>query len=117
MTVTVGGSIDVSKVAGAGLNTEVSTTTTKGTGDGLQVQCDGPWVCNILLTPKLLEVSGDKQGYNTCTNKKSGEPEPYTVRFPITRNGTPKATAAVCACKNYPHWADPGAPKPCPKDC
>ncbi|KAL6722221.1 hypothetical protein ACLMJK_001328 [Lecanora helva] len=115
VTVTVGADISVSDIAGLGLSASVAKTTTKTTSQGASVPCpQGPWKCALAIYPEELKVSGQKEAANRyCSEEeKDGKlPDPYTVFYPVENDsGGIKSRVEVCACKNYDHWDDKGAP-------
>ena len=118
VTVSVGLDIglEYEGIASAGLNVGASITQESSTTDGVEVQCNGPWTCGLLMIPSMLEVSGTQ----TSSNSGCGidpHTDPYTVQFPRKFNNTPRTDFKPCACKNKLAWADEGAPEPCPEDC
>lgn len=118
VTVEVGGELGLNfdDIVSAGVSASVSVTTENGTVDEASAECAGPWTCGLLLTPTLHEVKGSKS-VTTGGCEPSTSSDNYVVRFPLKEGNTPKATFSACACKNKDHWADAGAPVPCPNDC
>ena len=111
---------DFAEIAGdAGISASVTTGTETGITQGISKNCpDGPWKCALIIWPEVTEVSGMQVQYDlaTCTDLGS---EPYQVQYPQKRpDGTYGGSVDVCACKNFAHWADNGAPSiVCPQDC
>ena len=118
VTVEVGAELNLNfdDIVGAGVSASVSVTTEDGTVDEASSECTGPWTCGLLLTPTLHEVKG-KRSDTTGGCEPKTTVDDYVVRFPVKEGNTPKATFSACACKNKDHWADAGAPVPCPNDC
>ncbi|KAL8651756.1 MAG: hypothetical protein Q9226_004561 [Calogaya cf. arnoldii] len=114
-TVTVGINIGLSDVVEAGVGASVAITEQKGTSQAATVPCPkGEWQCGMLVFPDIMVVSGQKEAAegseNYCT-EASGL-GPYTVELPILgKDGGPQAAVDICACKNFPHWEDEGAPE------
>lgn len=118
VTVTVGANLglEFEKIGSVGLETSVSYTTETGSADTAEVECQGPWTCGLLMTPDVLEVSGEQtttSGGCVTTSHK----DPYTVQFPVKVGETAKAGFSACACPNKLDWATAGAPPRCPNDC
>ena len=113
--------LDFGEIVSLGLSASVSQTTEGGSAQGAQVECpEGEWTCSIAITPTVLEVTGTKEVVDGSANMASCDTkeEEYVVQFPKKgADGTVIAATEICACKNKEHWADNGAPKPCPADC
>ena len=115
VTVTVGGGLSLSEIAGLDLSASVSKTTTKSTSQGASVPCpSGPWKCALAIYPEFLQVSGEHFPAEIAlchSDLKIPPPKPYTVSFPVEGDsGGVKSRVGVCACQNFAHWADEGAP-------
>ena len=111
----IGVDISISEIVGLGLSATISETTAKTLSQGVSEDCPkGPWKCAIAIYPYLLEVSGYKKSAidSRCYSHFKVPPSgPYTVRLPIIgESGGVKSRVEVCACKNFKHWADNGAP-------
>ena len=117
-TVGVGFGINIGDVISAGVTVEVSNTEETGTAEGSQAPCpDGPWTCGLAITPTVQKVSGTKQPVNDCC-QKLGAPQPFEVELPLLKDGhNTRDGIEACACKDFEHWADPGAPPLCPAPC
>ena len=112
---TVGAGLSISEIAGLDLSASVSKTTTKSTSQGASVPCPkGPWKCALAIYPEFLEVSGKHipaQDVECYADFKIPPTKPYTVNFPVEGDsGGVKSRVGICACKNFAHWADDGAP-------
>lgn len=118
VTVSVGASLglDFKEIGSVGLEFGASITTAKGNADGVQITCNGPWTCGLLMIPSVLEVSGEETSY-TGGCEATTTTNPYTVQFPRKVGETARASFKPCACKNKLSWEDEGAPEPCPEDC
>lgn len=115
VTVTIGADLSLSQIAGLDLSATISTTTTKATSQGASVPCpEGPWKCALAIYPEFLQVSGTEifSGNTECyRNSKVPPSSPYTVSFPVEGDsGGVKSRVDICACQNFAHWADQGAP-------
>ena len=113
--VTVGAGLSLSEIAGLDLSMSVAQVTTKATSQGASVPCPpGPWECALAIYPEFLQVSGKQipSDENLCYSDSKFPPStPYTVSFPVEGDsGGVKSRVDVCACQNFPHWADAGAP-------
>ena len=123
-TVTVGASLDLDFediVAKAGITSSVSITTLDGETGSVSLECPkGPWTCALIITPPVTVVSGTATAL-TATCQPVGPAEPFTMALPekmgpdgIMMGGH----VDVCACQNFAHWADNGAPSiVCPQPC
>lgn len=102
VTVKVGADLGLNfdEIASAGLAASVSVTTETGTTDDAGIECNGPWSCALLMTPTMLEVTGTRTIFKSFCDESESTSDPYTVRFPIKEDNTPKAGFAACACKN-----------------
>lgn len=111
-TVTVGTDLSLAKIVGVGLSASVSYTTTKSTTEGASAPCPkGPWKCGLAIFPSMLEVKGQQLAKHKHPQPCKKVPAPYTVQYPIIgESGAVQARVEVCACKNFKHWADKGAP-------
>ena len=114
VTVTVGADISISEIVGLGLDASVSKTTTKEVSQGAGGACPtGPWKCALAVYPLFLLVAGQKHfaSNSQCYTNGTAPPEPYKAKFPVEGDsGGVKSRVEVCACKNFEHWADNGAP-------
>ncbi|KAL8846329.1 MAG: hypothetical protein Q9221_008569 [Calogaya cf. arnoldii] len=114
-TVTVGINIGLSDVVEAGVGASVAITKQHGTSQAATVPCPkGEWQCGMLIFPDIMVVSGQKEpadGSAPYCDDEDGM-GPYTVELPILgKDGGPQAAVDVCACKNFDHWDDEGAPE------
>ena len=118
VTRSVGVSLDLSEiVAAAGVEASVSITEEKGTTDTAGTECTGPWTCSIVVIPTLHQVKGEKTE-TPCNESASPSTSPYDVTFPVIREDKLAVVhIAPCACPDYLHWEDKGAPDKCPKNC
>ncbi len=121
VSVTLGASLDIGEIFGAGVSGQVSKSTAHGTALLGQTECTGPWTCSVTVTPKMREVKGFSKTATDCTASDFGPESPYTVRFPVidadSKEKFAVANIAPCACTNKAASGDPGAPPPCPEDC
>lgn len=114
--------LDVEAIsAEAGISAAVSISTETGNTQGVQINCPtGPWTCALIIYPPVTIVSGIQSKVDAYCIPIPSEEKPYTASFPEkTVNGElVGARVDVCACQNFAHWADKGAPStPCPHPC
>ncbi|KAG8525753.1 uncharacterized protein KY384_000513 [Bacidia gigantensis] len=113
--------LDFEKIAGsAGISASVSTTTETGTTQGISKNCpDGPWSCALIIWPAVTKIEGIQTPLTALCTVETENAKPYTVQMPeVGPDGLVGGHVDVCACKNFAHWADPGAPSiVCPQDC
>ena len=112
--------LDIDEIISAGVSVSVSNSEETGVSQGAQKGCpDGPWYCALIITPQVAHVTGTyaKWQESSCSDIN---PSPYTVDLPtMASNGLPTGAAVdICACPNFAHWADAGAPSIiCPGPC
>ena len=102
----------------AGISGSVSTTTEKGSTQGVTDTCpQGDWYCALSITPTMVQVNGKATPHVACGIQ--GDPTPYTITFPkLGSDGNPITNAEACTCQNLKDWADPGhIGLLCPGDC
>ena len=113
--------LDLEDIAGeAGISASVSTTTETGTTQGVQKNCpDGPWTCALIIWPSVTQVTGTQTPLTALCTPEDENAKPFTVQYPTKGpDGLQGGRVDVCACQNFAHWADDGAPSiPCPQDC
>lgn len=122
VTIETGVEISVSDVARVGLSVSVATTTTKSTGQSATVPCpEGPWKCALAIYPEMLKVTGNEVAANDyCKDRDDDDelPNPYTVYYPVeNETGGIRARVEICACTNFDHADDEGAPEIKCGDC
>lgn len=118
ITVTVGLDLglNLGEIGSLGASVSLSKTEANGVTDSAGTGCKGPWTCSIIVSPTMVEISGEQKDSTTCTNDVTSKP--YTVQFPkLGEDKNPVQNVEACACPNREHWADPGAPKKCLEDC
>ena len=110
-TVGIDAGITIEEIFSLGLSVSVSKTETEGISEGVSVPSPkGPWNCALAVFPEMLDVKGKKSGTNDmCLGQ--GYPKPFDVQFPaLGDTGAPRSRVEICACSNYPHANDAGAP-------
>ena len=89
-------------------------------GGGVTCKAGGNWTCGLEITPGLVYVTGQQisTGEGTGISCK-GKPvsSPYALSFPAITNHDQHLDLIACACRNYPSFADAGAPELCFEDC
>ena len=124
-SIEVGGELGLGiKELSVGVSGSYTTTEESGQADGAQMNCPkGPWYCALVITPAVTIVKGIKQDIEEVDDDRmcapKGDPQPWTAFLPQTKDGKLKSSGIdVCACPDYEHWADPGAPSiVCPQPC
>ena len=67
--------LDYNGIVQAGLSGSVSTTTEKGTTQGVSDTCPkGDWYCALSITPTMTKVYGTLTYYNSCEEDKPSHP-------------------------------------------
>lgn len=110
--------------ASGGLDVAVSITKETSEAQGAQLNCPtGPWTCALIIYPGMTRLKGSQFKYATsvhqCLDEDKSTEQPYSVPVPKKAlDGTSTSRIDVCACKNFEHWADNGAPSTvCPQSC
>ncbi|KAH8680109.1 hypothetical protein BGZ60DRAFT_243359 [Tricladium varicosporioides] len=104
--------LSIKEIFELGVSAAISKSTSKGSEDGIQVECPAPgdWTCSMVIKPKVVIKHGNQNF--------QGVRSPYTVSFPrVTKENILFFEADICACPNKVGWASPGAPEKCPEDC
>lgn len=121
ITVGISADLDLDDISeDAGVSASVSTTTLHGETGSVSLECPvGPWTCALIITPPVTIITGTATQLNAyCL--AVGTPEPYTVELPeLEPSGVMQGGHVdICACQNFAHWADAGAPSiVCPQAC
>ncbi|KAI9800505.1 MAG: hypothetical protein M1825_004053 [Sarcosagium campestre] len=118
VTVTVGSNLNFGDIVGAGVNTEVSITKTRGTANTFNTGCPAGAVCRLTYKASMYRVIGtvERVTGEGCVNKKS---EPYEVSFPLVSNsdGESKPVVEYAACYDQRPPSDEGYKyADCPSD-
>ena len=117
----LGGGLSIADIAGLDLSASVSETTTNAVSQGASGPCPaGPWKCALAIFPQLLEVSGEQipESNPECYGGTPPPSTPYDLTFPVKGDsGGVRSRVEICACNNYAHWADSGAPSIVCGDC
>ena len=120
VSVTVGGSLglDFGGIVSAGVDASVTKESVTETAQGSEVKCpEGKWTCSLKITPDVVRVKGKKLQYDTkaCSWPKDGDA--FDISLPKMVGKMLSTKIEPCACKDYSHWADKGAPPLCPEPC
>jgi hypothetical protein len=91
VTITLGGGLTLSKIAGLGLTASVGITTTKGQSDGISQGCPAGSQCGLVATNYIHTVNGYKTTPNRCFGDTT---EHYSVRFPVLVESASQAAPA-----------------------
>lgn len=96
----MGGTVDIIKIVGIGVEANVVKTTTTGKTAEVGIECTGYWTCSAVITPQIMVVKEEK-----FHNKDQGcgkDKQLYEVRLPVLDgDNRPLVHIEPCVYKNY----------------